>query len=662
MTIVEPLFVFDFSQVQVRDSFALGQIQQWPSDSAPYDITTELAKVFEGVRWLPNYFAVSTFPSLFGHFLTGEYQKAGFDFIESHINDPLAPALAAAFLHHSWLFCDRLFEGFWQRIVVATDNLTDAIPGLFVQAVSSCVPYLSQWHIKVIRLLREKRGDGAALDVVFGQFLMELVRLWQWSPRFAAVFATEGSIFPVAEALSAYHPDAAKFLGMFSGKILSEYPKGNAMIFYGGIRFLLSRVDTVLLAHFAELLKVLKGGTSNRRVTGDPKTAIVDAFRLRARYIHSFTPVIREPVPTEASVFLTRKKLQERKGYHAFLVGIASGLHTWQLLVESQNRVVSLWHRSASEFYSAAFPALSHPNLFRRVQYRRYGYEAMLQFISEDVVDRVNKAVGGNPTRQLVNEIEQRIVARLTQGFPADVSILESVTEYVDEWKGRLDQSRSSAKVTASASLDYPYCRIFVEAVEKMTFEFTCVHLSDIEITLIDVSSKPSSPRKTLKALIKRNLEPWPEMTGITLSDMGPMTEATCASEEDISFFVVKASAYCRARFDADLLAAKTGVLFGLFIELESTLKPVMRSTAFASPGRYPRWRTELLLALMGGEDPRYLRGGLLKCLLVLKRCRSPEDELGMQYSTVANPFNNEVADIFRNLASWFAMKFDVSI
>jgi hypothetical protein len=449
---------------------------------------------------------------------------------------------------------------------------------------------------------------------------------------------------------------------MFSGKILSEYPKGNALIFYGGIRFLFSVVDAVLLDDFGELLKALQGRESNRRVTGDPKTAIADAFRLRARIIHSFTPAIREPVPTEASAFLTRKKLQERKGYHAFLLGIASGLHTWQLLVEPQNRVVPLWRRSASRFYRAASPALSDPNLFRRVQYRRYGYETMLQFIPEYVMGRVTEAVGEDAPKRLTNEIDQRIAARLKQGFPADVAILESVTEYADEWKGRVNPAMSSVKTTASPLLEYPYCRIFVEAVEKMVFELACVHLSNMEIPFIDVSNRLSSPRKSLKALIKRNLEPWPDMTGFTLSDIKPAIEGYCATETDISFFVVKANEYCRTRFDADLFATKTGVLFVLFIELESVLAPLMRAKAFASAARYPRWRTELLIVLMGGEDPRYLRGALIKCLFTLKRCRLPEDELGMRYGRVANPFNDEVARIFKNLASWFAVKFNVSI
>jgi hypothetical protein len=183
LTLVEPVFVFDFGQVHTRDGHTVGQMQQWPSEAAPYDIATELGKVFEGVAWLPNYFAASTFPSLFGHFLTDEYQEAGFHFLESHVGDPLAPAMAAAFLHHCWMFCDRLFEEFWQRVAAAAGGSADDIPGLFVQAVASCAPYLSQWHVAVIKLLREKRGDAAALDVVLGRFLMELVRLWQWAPR-----------------------------------------------------------------------------------------------------------------------------------------------------------------------------------------------------------------------------------------------------------------------------------------------------------------------------------------------------------------------------------------------------------------------------------------------------------------------------------------------
>jgi hypothetical protein len=115
LTIMEPLFLCEFSQVSTRDNYQLSQILLWPPTAASYSLTAEIAKVYD-TPWIVQYFIISTFPAFFGHFFTDEYLFAGFNFIQSHIGDDLAGQLVGTFLFHAVLFRDRLFQAFWDRL------------------------------------------------------------------------------------------------------------------------------------------------------------------------------------------------------------------------------------------------------------------------------------------------------------------------------------------------------------------------------------------------------------------------------------------------------------------------------------------------------------------------------------------------------------------
>jgi hypothetical protein len=130
---------------------------------------------------------------------------------------------------------------------------------------------------------------------------------------------------------------AAQVLDLFVLDAGMEMPKLSSIILYGGIKFPLSIIDFMLLQQLYELLKVLTGSPLRpREIKGSVETVVVDAFRLRTRCVHYIPSTVTEPVPTENSPHLTRKKLQEHKAVHDFLFGLAGGLK--QFAQSSQGR------------------------------------------------------------------------------------------------------------------------------------------------------------------------------------------------------------------------------------------------------------------------------------------------------------------------------------
>jgi hypothetical protein len=143
LTMAEPLFVYDFGQVSTREICHLSQILLWPPAAAPHSLAPEIMKVC-GAPWIVQYFVLSTFPAFFGHFFTDEYLMAGFNFIQSHINDDLAADLVGTFLFHAVLFRDRLFQAFWDRLSACQDPPdVAALARLLLASIRAAAAYLS---------------------------------------------------------------------------------------------------------------------------------------------------------------------------------------------------------------------------------------------------------------------------------------------------------------------------------------------------------------------------------------------------------------------------------------------------------------------------------------------------------------------------------------
>jgi hypothetical protein len=177
-------------QTDPQDGRDIKSVVNWTDQKANYDLSNEISKVYPGIHWIIPHFAISSFPAIFGHFVSDEYLTGGLAFIKSHISDPLAPQLIGIFLLHCFLFRDRLCHIFYQRLtelvtVQSNEQIFSSVSllAVFVDAFEFCIPYFSAAHIQAVRSLRNVNEQGG-IDAVFPYFLLETVQLWRFSPLY----------------------------------------------------------------------------------------------------------------------------------------------------------------------------------------------------------------------------------------------------------------------------------------------------------------------------------------------------------------------------------------------------------------------------------------------------------------------------------------------
>jgi hypothetical protein len=437
---------------------------------------------------------------------------------------------------------------------------------------------------------------------------------------------------------------AGELLGVFCDcQVDTEYPKGAQTVFYGGIKFHMSVVDSAMLEHFAALAHVITKRTPVPEPTGgNMATALADAFRVRVRFIHSFAAAVREPVPTETSEFLTKKKLLERKAVHDYLFGMAGGLHTWRLIVEAQQALLSLAYRGLASYHFTFDPVGCDPWRIARDQFKRYGLQIVNHFLIDSLRRRMEPLVHGAFTAYLEAEIGRRIGQSLSRAASLEQAILETVVNFINEWKGKV--LPDSPRTTASQQYDYAYCRLFAGAAARYVLELSCLTLSAHDCSLAHVGD-----------LIEG-------VVGEFVGDEGdPAMCSVVANEGDVGVMLRKADAYFEAMAGANASGVDTGNHIVLFLEVEEMLRTVMATPQVVeSSFRKPAWRTKLVRTMLAEREGKFLREGLLKCLFTLRRLRSPEDEAGRKLNEIGNPFGAKVVAAFRNLAEWFALKFEI--
>lgn len=189
-------------------------------------------------NWIIDYFVYSTFPSLFGHFCSIEYLREGLSFISLLINDNIAPRLVGSFLHHSFLFKDRILIQFFcmisKRIDCKNESNSyllnddsdlfslDSIESMFFEAFSSCMSYFSIYHFKAIDLLRKVRGDDVAIEAIWDYFLLdEFVDNWEYSPLFSSLHVNQSFLMEKQNHLK--QPETENLNGSIYERIFPKY-------------------------------------------------------------------------------------------------------------------------------------------------------------------------------------------------------------------------------------------------------------------------------------------------------------------------------------------------------------------------------------------------------------------------------------------------------
>jgi hypothetical protein len=677
------LFAYDQSPIQPQESQAVKTVVSWTRERARYDLGSEFSKVYPGVQWISEYFVTSSFPAIFGHFVSDEYLKCGLLFIESHISDALAPRLVGTYLLHCFLLRHRLLEIFYQLLVAKqSDPSPDELLVIFIEAFSFAMPYFSEMQITAVQRLREV-GEDKAIEAVVTHFLVEAVKVWRFHP----LFTTTGLIQkrrPGGSAQSFAHVtydfvllDQVKRLGqdrvlrreildLFVDDVGMEMPAISSIIFYGGIKFPLSVVDLVLLQHLNELHKGLTGSMAKvREIRGNVETAHIDAFRLRARSVHYLPPTVNEPIPTEVSVHLTREKLLEHKAVHDFLFDLAGGLKHFHTVIAAQNHINRLHYYSLAHRLFFAEHSQIQPAAYAMFQRRKYGLQVFDQFVKGVLLEYVRAHTEGSFLEVHEREIGRRIADGIARGDTVVNSILQGTVDYVNGWKQRFNAESTTSQqgmCSASKDHDYPLCQFFADAVDQLVFALTMNRLSTCPFPIVSERIRSEEQREVVSKLLQSMSQPsvFVEFAREQFQDDADIA-ILMENSTEAKFLLMKAEQAAMASFARGEIKWGSGDHILLFLEIESLLRPIMTSEILVEMLRHdPNWGRRLMSALFNAENPLFLRAFLSTCLMIVRLLREQRNPLVENLAEIGNPITQEIIRAFGNLREWFDFKEDV--
>lgn len=314
--------------------------------------------------FINDFFCISTFPALFAHFSSGEYLRAGFNFLKRRITDPLTPQLVGVYLLHCSQFKDRFLSTFIDNLLYNLDQIkqNDVTPENIKQVTSTenlletiynsfgeCISYFTEYHFQIVQLLRDNDEDSALL-AVGDYFLREVLSLFKYSPLISELGILSKFRSP-KNAESYTHILRADILDSiidnmlidqsFSLKILdlfrdmsysySEMPNISTIKYQDGFSFCMSIAD-MKIAHciyLAEKAASLsgKGNIDQFKKITNIKDFISEMFIIKTKFRQYINPKIDEPARTETSPEMTEKKLKEQKMFHNFLFERSDGMN-----------------------------------------------------------------------------------------------------------------------------------------------------------------------------------------------------------------------------------------------------------------------------------------------------------------------------------------------
>jgi hypothetical protein len=681
VTLPRELFSFDVAPTAMAESLALKTVIPWTEKDAQYDLATEISKVYPGTPWIVEYFVTSSFPAIFGHFVSAEYLENGLLFVEGHISDPLAPRLVGTFLLHAFLFRDRLLQVFFQELstLPATDSFAlEVLKDKFTRAFFFCMPYLSEAHVRAVRRLRAQNPQGA-VEAVFTCFLLETIKLWPFCPLFTTTEIIlrrkpgtaphrdwkerfETVLVSVVERLSRDPQEAKRFLDLFSDEIGMEMPRISTIIFYGGVKFPLTVVDIGILCQLHELLKTLTG-TRARPVAPRVcvETAAVDAFRIRCQFAHFLQPSVHEPQATEASPFPTRQKLLEHRAMHEFLFGIAGGLKQFHTIIAAQKSINVLQYKAlADHLYRTG--AESQAANFANFQRRQYALHIFDNWVLGIFLEWMKVQPAGSRDAH-ERELESRINRFIAEKKrPATEALHEATAEYVNEWKRRFNaQSPSLTQAMVDAGTDQAcsFCPFFTEAVDIVVFALVASQVTGCQLSIVDRTVNQLKSDRLEK--LKRNLQDvsicWPYYNFDIQEAIQSTRDLFVDGAEDVKFLLARADESIKIAFENGDDRFQTGTHFLLYLEIEAQGKLLFLSDiAEDAKAGDPDWDRKLMCALLDGRDPIYLRAALPRVVACVNQLYSMELPSIQNLLRIGNPIDESIVDAFRHVRDWLGM------
>jgi hypothetical protein len=530
-----------------------------------------------------------------------------------------------------------------------------------MESLDRSIPYFSKSHLTAVTLLREV-SEKSAFDAVFSYFLLKTVSLWQFSGPFRCndqllrqrPFARppqnydEISFdFLLTDSLQSKPSDptfVTTLLDLFSQDVGMEMPEVGLILFYGGVRFVLSTVDSFLLMQLLNLVRGLRSNSgAPRPVSPEIGLALPHAFTLRLKFVH-YPPVKHsEPVPKSTSSDLTSEKLEDHKRLHEFLFNSAAGLKQFQALVASKRRLLRLAYSALSDKMLKCRVTFSQPAVFWLYQRTRYGQQLFHGFALRALVGYIRQ----HSADEFEAEINERIERRMRQYGVAE-AVLLGVTDYVNEWKRRFNQEHPDhphVLCAPSKDVEYPLCHHFFSAVEAMTAGFVLGRMSMIPFPL---GSPPDNDR--LLTMINADcLEKsvW----------KCPNLEADDFDERiviggDLRFLIARADETLGVIFGRNFEEPfGHGFMVPVFLEIERMIRASLHNV---NPESKLDLHRELMGRLFAGRDPVFLRTMLFKLMVLIKQLIDVPQPSMPDLARLGDPIGSEIRTAFVHLRDWF--------
>jgi hypothetical protein len=558
---------------------------------------------------------------MFGHFSSAEYVVSASYFLISYIEDDLIHELVGSYLFHCFLFRDRLLEIFLKKLTTATDRSPTSLVPLFIESVSDCAPYFAFTHLQVVQLLRQ-RSVRLAVAAVLTHLLLPIVDLWHFSP---AAVAIGDSLSAALAALGASDPLALRLLDAFQPGPTTEMPEIGRIIIDSGVRFALTRVDTVLMSNILTSFGSADRSSLPKLRLESVASALSDAFVIKTAFVHSPKSLVK--LPAAPFSFGQNEDRREARVFvrtlHASVFELAGGLRQFHAITDACGRALALVTAQWATFDSGAPAPFAEA---QRVEYAAAVTDSWL-------VGKVREFA--MPGREA--DLRVRIARLIAAGSAPAKAVLAAVAENVNGCKERYNKVYTDNVQGCSQpdpATDGVYCQYFCDGVEAVMMARLFRALSAIEIDFVD--DVPDMPKPMLFS--KGKQAPQTLVEGLAL----------------VKFYVIAAESAFEKEVSQGKAKLNVGGRLQLFYEIFKRLEPVMLEP---SPGtNFMPVPEHVVSWAFGGIKLTNFRACLLQAWKVLDLLVKDKFPGITRLSVVGNPITIEYAVPIAKLVLWFSI------
>ncbi|OHT12225.1 hypothetical protein TRFO_18026 [Tritrichomonas foetus] len=214
-----------------------------------------------------QYFCMSTFPSLFGHFTGKEFISSAFRFLEFFYFDPIIGELVKSYLMHAFYFRNRLFSYLLDVLIMEIDpnnqepniekdadgendiddtkervNAKKSYYQIFLDVLEFSISFLCREHIKILKKIWKDKAVGAIKS-----FLKETVSLYLNSPIINQSRILSNAINSIIKGIDSSNNELFDIFINTETQFFYEPPPVYQIIYKEGINISISVADSIMI-------------------------------------------------------------------------------------------------------------------------------------------------------------------------------------------------------------------------------------------------------------------------------------------------------------------------------------------------------------------------------------------------------------------------------